>query len=101
MDIDLAKCKIDNCSNFIHAACSDGESRECPAHKCAKCEQDLLPEHKIARCLKCPKAFHYDQVMEMELATQIVEEKLLAEKKQAVNIIKDELRKCHQAYLNT
>ena len=101
MGIDLFKCKIENCSNFIHASCFDGESGVCPAHKCAKCEQDLLPHHKIARCLKCPKAFHYDQEMEMEHATQIVEQKLLAEKKQAINLIKDEIRKCQQAYINT
>ena len=65
----LYKCRHAECSNFVrpeNLKDANGvvpkslEQIICPSHNCFKCDKPIKAGQKVARCLRCPKVFHFD-----------------------------------------
>ena len=70
--MNMKKCRVKTCPNFLHKDCCEQNELICNSHKCEGCEKDFkIGEINIAKCLVCEKAVHYDAELDQ---CQIIEE---------------------------
>ena len=123
IDVDVFKCRhqesiaIDEgsqasktgqsqCSSFIHKQCAaDAEKLVCPSHECHKCKKafDHPAERPIGytRCIKCPKAFHYDEEVEHEQRHNSIVSRVQSERLKVIHLLEEEVKKLRDEFIKS